>query len=417
MPHHLTPLMSFFEDQNEIYFVGIGGIGMSGLARLLKAFGKEVSGSDSTPSSTVSELEAEEIPVSIGHEPDEMSDSTELVIYSEAIPPINPQLLKAKELEIPMMSYFEALGEITKNYRLLAIAGTHGKTTTTAMLGLILEHAGYSPTVLLGSKLKEFGNRNVSIGESDLFVLEACEYRRNFMSLKPDLLGITNMELDHTDYFKSWEDYKKAFEDLASQSEEVLWPEDSAEYEGELGVPGEHNQLNAGLAAHMARRLGVPELNIAAALAEYKGAWRRFEFKGETISGARVYDDYAHHPTEILATLAGAREKYPDARIVAVFQPHQYSRTAALLEGFAESFEDADEVIIPNIYEARDTAADKKAVSVESLVEAISAHHDLVRNGEGLEATAEYLNETLNDGDLVLVMGAGDVGKIIPKLL
>ncbi len=409
--------MSFFEDQNSVYFVGIGGIGMSGLARLMKAFGKEVSGSDSTASSTTAELEAEGIQVNIGHYPENLPEETELVIYSEAIPPVNPELLKAKELEIPMMTYFQALGEVTKDYRLIAIAGTHGKTTTTAMLGLMLDNAGYSPTVLLGSKLKEFGNRNVKVGESDIFVLEACEYRRNFMSLEPDLLGVTNMELDHTDYFKDWDDYQMAFEDLSAQSGEVIWPDEVGEYEGEMGLPGAHNLMNAGLAAQMARKLGVSEDVIADTLKEYQGAWRRFEFKGHTVGGAMVYDDYAHHPSEIQATLEGAREKYPEARIVAVFQPHQYSRTAALLEAFAESFENADEVIIPNIYEARDTDADKRAVSVDTLVEAIEHHHDNVRNGEGLDATAEYLEETLNDGDLVLVMGAGDVNKIIQKLL
>jgi UDP-N-acetylmuramate--alanine ligase len=285
------------------------------------------------------------------------------------------------------------------------------------MLGLMLIEAGYDPTVLIGSKLKEFGNRNVHVGQSDLFVLEACEYRRNFMSLHPDLLGITNIELDHLDYFKNQDDYEQAFEDLAAQSNEVLWPDEHAEYEGELGLPGQHNLMNAGLAAQMARRLGVSEDVIASVLKRYQGAWRRFEYKGETPEGAVIYDDYAHHPSEIQATLEGAREKYPEARIVAVFQPHQYSRTAALLDAFAESFENADEVIIPNIYEARDSEADKRAVSVETLVEAILHHHDNVRAGEGLEATAEYLADTISSGDLVLVMGAGDVGKIIGKLL
>ncbi len=416
-PTYFKPFMSFFEDQNEIYFVGIGGIGMSGLARLLKAFGKEVSGSDSTASSTTAELEAEGIQVDIGHTPENLPDIAELVIYSEAIPPVNPELLKAKELEIPTMTYFEALGEVTKDYRLIAIAGTHGKTTTTAMLGLILENAGLDPTVLIGSKLKEFGNRNVKVGESDLFILEACEYRRNFMSLEPDLLGVTNMELDHTDYFKSWDDYQMAFEDLSAQSTDVIWPDDVGEYEGEMGLPGAHNLMNAGLAALIARRIGVSEDVIADTLKNYEGAWRRFEYKGNTVEGAMIYDDYAHHPSEIQATLEGAREKYPDARIVAVFQPHQYSRTAALLDAFAESFENADEVIIPNIYEARDTEADKHAVSTDTLVEAISHHHDNVRNGGGLEKTAEYLSETVGEGDLVLVMGAGDVGRIIEKLL
>jgi UDP-N-acetylmuramate--alanine ligase len=265
--------------------------------------------------------------------------------------------------------------------------------------------------------LKAFGNKNLRVGSGELFLVEACEYRRNFLSLHPDLLGITNIEMDHPDYFKDEADYQSAFDRLVEQSREVLFPEDFSEYEGELGVPGEHNQRNAGLAAQMARRLGVKEPDIARALSAYSGAWRRFEFKGISLYGARIYDDYAHHPSEIVATLQGARELYPEERIVVVFQPHQYSRTRALLQDFAEAFEEADEVIIPNIYPARDSEEDRKAVSPESLVEAISQVHDHVRNGSGLEKTQAYLEETLEEGDVLIVMGAGDVDQIIPKLL
>lgn len=409
--------MTFLKDANKIFFIGIGGIGMSGLARLLKAKGKEVSGSDSASSSTTDELEEEEIGITIGHNSHHLEEDTELVVYSEAIPETNVELVKARELGIPTLTYFEALGEVTEGYRVIAVAGSHGKTTTTAMLALILQQAGKDPTVIVGSKLKEFGNKNVRIGESDLFVVEACEYRRNFLSLKPDLLGITNIELDHLDYFKDQADYEQAFNTLAGQSQEVLWPEDTSEYEGELGIPGEHNQKNAGLAAMMARRLGVKEPDIASALAGYLGAWRRFEFKGTSLYGALIYDDYAHHPSEITATLQGAREKYPDERIIAVFQPHQYSRTRALLQDFAEAFEDADEVIIPNIYPARDSEEDRKAISPDILVDEISRYHENVRNGSGLENTQRYLEDTLEEGDVLIVMGAGDVDKIIPKLL
>ncbi len=409
--------MDFLKAARKVFFIGIGGIGMSGLARLLKAKDYEVSGSDSTASALTEELRSEGIAVFVGHRMENLPEDADLVVYSEAIPSENIELQEAKNREIPTLTYFEALGDLTADTHLVAIAGTHGKTTTTAMLGLILIEAGLDPTVLLGSKLKEFGNRNMRVGGSDLFIVEACEYRRNFMSLKPDLLGITNIEIDHVDFFKSQEEYERAFLDLAAQSEDVVWPEEVSEYEGEMALPGLHNQMNAGLAAFLARRLEVSESSITSTLAGFKGAWRRFEYKGETTEGAVIYDDYAHHPSEIQATLAGAREMYPDARIVAVFQPHQYSRTAALLNAFAESFEDADEVIVPNIYEARDTEADKHAVSAERLVEAISAHHDCVRFGDGLERTADYLVETVTEGDLVLVMGAGDVGRIIEKIL
>jgi len=408
--------MKFFEDSSKLYFIGIGGIGMSGLARLFAAQGKEVLGSDAQDSSTVEELRADEISVFVGHDEGQLPDDTELVIYSEAIPEDNEELMKARDLEIPTMTYFEALGKVTDDYHLVAVAGSHGKTTTTAMLSLILVNAGLDPTVIVGSKLKEFGNRNVRVGTGEVFVVEACEYRRNFMSLHPNLLGVTNIELDHIDYFKSQEDYELAFQELADQSEEVVWPDEISEYERDVGVPGNHNLLNAGMAAHLARRLGVSEEIIAESLAAYEGAWRRFEYRG-TSCGALIYDDYAHHPTEIQATLQGAREKYPESRIVAVFQPHQYSRTAALLDAFADAFEDADEVIIPNIYAARDSAADKAAVSSEALVDAIADYHDEVRYGDGLENTAEYLLDTIQDGDLVLIMGAGDVNSIIPRIL
>lgn len=408
--------MTFLKDVDRTFFVGIGGIGMSGLARLLHAHGKHVSGSDLHASPITQELESEGIEVVIGHKPENIPSMTDVVIYSEAIPMTNPELELAKERGIPMMTYFQALEYVTEPYKLLAIAGTHGKTTTTAMLALILEREGIDPTVLVGTKMKEFGNKNVRIGQGEIFLVEACEYRRNFLSLHPDLLAILNIEIDHLDYFKTQEDYELAFKELADQSEEVIWPDEVSEYEGEIGVPGRHNLMNAGMAAALARRLGVGERVIESALYDFKGTWRRFEYRG-TCKGALVYDDYAHHPSEIYATLEATREKHPEVRIVAVFQPHQYSRTARLLKEFAESFEEADEVIIPNIYQVRDTEEDLHAVSAEKLVEEIKKHHDNVRFGDGLENTAKYLLETAQTGELILVMGAGDVTHMIPMIL
>ncbi len=402
--------MKFFEGANKIFFVGIAGIGMSALARFFKAKGFEVLGTDSTESALCLELQAEGINVKIGH--GEVPKDVDLLIYSEAVPQDNIELERARDLEIPTLTYFEALGKVAESFHLVAIAGTHGKSTTTSMLGLILTAAGFDPTVIVGTKVKEFGNKNIRVGESDLILVEACEYRRNFLHLKPDLLGILNVEMDHLDYFKSYEDYEKAFQQFADQSREVVWPEDVSEYEGELTVPGEHNLLNAAMAANLARKLQVPEQIIASALKEFSGVWRRFEYCG-TSCGALVYDDYAHHPTEIMATLQAAREKHPEARIVAVFQPHQYSRTAALFDDFAESFEDADEVIIADIYEARDTDEDKAAVSAEKLADAIPEAQHI----SGMEKIAHYLLDTLNEGDMVLVMGAGNITNLIPMIL
>lgn len=402
------------KEAGKIYFVGIGGIGMSGLARLLKAHGKGVEGSDSHASATLTELEQEGIPTRIGH--GDLPSGVELVVFSEAVPLDLPELEQAADLGIKMMTYFEALGEFSRDYRCIAIAGTHGKTTTTAMLALIMEVAGMDPTVVVGSKLSEFESKNVRVGESEWLLVEACEYRRNFLSLKPQLLGVLNMEVDHVDYFDDYKDYLAAYQELADQSEEVLWPDDVSEYEGELGIPGVHNLKNAGMAAHLARRLGINQNVISMVLASFKGTWRRFEYRG-TCNGAVVYDDYAHHPTAIAATLQAAREKHPDARIVAVFQPHQYSRTAHFLDEFAEAFDDADEVIIPNIYEARDSDEHKSSVSVEDLVEAIQPHVQLTHGGDGLNATAHYLRESAQSGELILVMGAGDITHMIPLIL
>lgn len=385
---------------------------MSALARFFKAKGFDVLGTDSTESPLCLELQAEGIKVTIGH--GELPKDVDLVIYSEAIPLDNVELERAHDLEIPAITYFDALGKVAESFHLVAIAGTHGKSTTTSMLGLILTAAGFDPTVIVGTKVKEFGNKNIRVGESDLMLVEACEYRRNFLHLKPDLLGILNVEMDHLDYFKSYEDYEKAFHQLAAQSKEVVWPDDVSEYDGELTVPGEHNLLNAAMAANLARKLQVPELVIAKALKEFDGVWRRFEYCG-TSCGALVYDDYAHHPSEIMATLQAAREKHPEARIVAVFQPHQYSRTAALFDDFAESFEDADEVIIADIYEARDSDEDKAAVSAQKLADAIP--HDEVQHISGIDKIAHYLLDTLNDGDMVLVMGAGNITNLVPMIL
>lgn len=406
--------MSYLDSAEHIFFVGVGGIGLSGLARLLKAQDHICSGSDIQESSITKELTQEGMHVRIGHQ--ELPEETELVIYSEAVPLDTPELVDAEAKDIPMMTYFEALGELTSRYRVLAIAGTHGKTTTTAMLGLILIHAGMDPSILVGSKLREFGGKNVHLGSSDLFLVEACEYRRNFLPLKPSLLGILNIELDHVDYYKDFEDYESAFKELAEQSEEVVWPEEVSEYEGELYLPGRHNAMNAGMAAHLARRLGVKEPVIAETLAHFTGTWRRFDYQG-TSNGALVYDDYAHHPTEIRATLQAAREKHPEARIIAVFEPHQYSRTAELLDDFAESFEEADQVIIPGIYGVRDSKEASASVTPQDLVNAIALHHEQVSFGDGYENTAKQLLQEIGPGDLVMVMGAGSVDQLIPFLL
>lgn len=401
----------------QVYFVGIGGIGMSGLARLMSAKGDKVAGSDQNDSALTSELQAEGIPVSIGHKAENLPKGCDLLVFSEAVAEDNPERQEARQRSISELNYFQALGEFAKPYRVIAVSGTHGKTTTTAMLGLILIEAGLDPTVLVGSKVKEFGGKNVRLGQSDLFVVEACEYRRNFLPLYPWLLGVLNMELDHLDYFKDEADYKKAFQALASQSQKVIWPRDYQAYQGPLGVPGEHNRWNAGMARQLAKTCGVSEEVIEKSLSQFQGTWRRMEYKGQLPSGALLYDDYAHHPTEIRATLQALREKYPKKRLIAVFQPHQYSRTHFFLEEFAHSFERADQVIFADIYAARDTAEDKASVSLQDLLEKTKQFHPNVLVGGDLKETEDHLKKESHSNEVLILMGAGNIGALGERLI
>ena len=394
--------MTLLEEVNQIHCIGIGGIGLSAMARFFLAKGKTVTGSDVNDSSLIQELIAEGAQITIGH--GSLPEGTQAVIYSEAIPESNPERQGAGDLL--MLNYFEALGEISKNYKLIAIAGTHGKTTTTAMLGYLLQEAGLDPTVLVGSKVPQFGGKNFRMGQSEWMVVEACEYRRNFLPLHPQILGITNMEVDHLDYFKGEADYKAAFDELKAQSDEIV---EALDYQGNLTVPGEHNRWNAGLAAALAKHIGVEDLSP---LDSFQGTWRRFERRGEW-NGAAVVDDYAHHPTELTMTIQTARREFANKRIVAVFQPHQHSRTATFMKGFAEALKLADLVIIPNIYATRDTAEDKEGMSVERFVTELEVAGVNVLHTGDFEVTRDFLDTALTPEDVLLVMGAGNVTELI----
>jgi len=394
--------MSVFEGINQVHFIGIGGIGMSSLARLFMAQGKRVTGSDQNESDLVKELIEEGAQIHIGHSA--LPEGTECVVYSEAIPEENPERVAAAEL--PIFNYFEALGEASRDYKVLAVAGTHGKTTTTAMLGYLLQEVGLDPTVIVGSKVPQFDNKNFRMGKSKWMVVEACEYRRNFLPLRPHVLGITNMELDHLDYFIDEADYIEAFNELKAQSETTV---PAMDFWDPVGLPGSHNRENAGLAAAMARSIGVEDFS---ALARFKGTWRRFQDRGEW-NGAIVIDDYAHHPTELTVTIQTVRKEYPAKRVIAVFQPHQHSRTAAFVQEFAQALKLADLVIIPNIYATRDTEEDKLAMSEENFIDELREFGVNVEYPGSLEETASYLNPILSDQDLVLIMGAGDVNRIL----
>src|SRR3989338_3339302 len=398
-----------------IYMVGIGGIGMSALAQLFKHEGKRVSGSDREESPVTDMLKKQGFKLYFEHDAENVPNDTGLLIYSDAVPEDNPERAAAREKGIPELSYFQALGEVSKKYRTIAVAGTHGKTTTAAMLASILKAAGKEPTAIVGSLVNEWGS-NYLAGTSDILVVEACEYKKHFLELHTEVLVITNIEWDHTDYYKTPKEFKAAFAEVRRQAKKVI---EKDEYVKEL-VPdllliGEFNKENARAAKATARAL-FPELEnvvIDEALKNFKGVWRRFEYKGKTKEGALVYDDYAHHPTAIRKTLEATRTKFPSKKITVAFHPHLYSRTRDLMNDFAKSLALADEVILAPIYPAREEPI--LGVTSEALAEKISALGTPARAFSSLDEVRDALlalSYKLQATSLLIPMGAGDIYKV-----
>lgn len=418
-----------------IHVIGIGGIGTSSLAQIFHEKGDKISGSDMSASEITTALKRKGIKITIGHNASNIKSWHDLVIYSPAIPPTNEELIAAKKLHIKCLSYPEALGKLSKNYYTIAIAGTHGKSTTTAMTSLVLN--SLDPTVVIGTKLRQFKNRNFRVGKSKYLVVEACEYRGSFLHLHPDILVITNIEAEHLDYFKNFEAYKKAFAKLAAKipkngyiiinstdknvqsvvksahAKIVAWKKPA---NVKLAIPGDFNRKNATAAETVGKLLGIDAKNIEKALKSFKGSWRRMQYKQKKLGKTRFIDDYGHHPTEIRLTLAAIREKHPNEKILCVFQPHQYSRTRLLLKEFGKSFQSVDGVIIPNIYRVRDPEEEVRKISTDDLVQEIRKHNAHVINGEGLKNTAQYIKKNHQKYDLIVTMGAGDISKIYKML-
>ena len=394
----------------KIHMVGIGGIGISALAQYFVHEGAVVTGSDREESPTTHLLREKGTEVYIGHFAAQVPEDAQLIVYSDAVPADNPERARAAALGLPQQSYFGALGEVAKNKRTIAISGTHGKTTTTAMLGKMLIDAGLDPTVVVGSIVTEWGS-NFRAGKSDLFVVEACEYRNHFLAFKPEVLVITNIELDHTDFFKSIDELKAAFDEARRNAKKVIEaPSYKNEQVPELLVPGEFNKENA-RAAKAAARLIAPDVPYEVwdrSLASYKGTWRRFEYKGELAGGATLYDDYAHHPTEIARTIAAAREKFPGKKIVVFFHPHLYSRTRDLFNEFATALATADEAYVLPVYAAREPH--DPTMSNNKLADAVNPKGGHARPVESFDEVAAIL-KTLGDDTVAFTMGAGDVYK------
>ncbi len=411
--------------------VGIGGIGMSALAQLLQSRGVVVSGSDRDESPTTELLRKKGIDLVIGH--GSLPDDVELLVYSDAVPLEDPERSRARERAIKEQSYFEVVGDISRTMRAVAVGGTHGKTTTTGMLTKILVDTGVSPTALVGSIVKDFGS-NFVLGGSNILVVEACEYRDHILELSPEILVITNIELDHTDFFPTLEalqeTFKKAVARVPAHGVIVANPNDSrvapvlvgavariVDYTqkavGELQLVGEFNRENARAALAAAEAL-TPELSLEKAvqsLSKFSGSWRRFEAKGKTPRGALVFDDYAHHPTAVLKTIAAAREKFPGKKIVVAFHPHLYSRTKSFLSEFASALATADTVFVAPIYAAREEP--DPTISHHMLAEMAGTHVTALDSFDAIRD--ELLKE--NDASLIVTMGAGDIYKVANEIV
>jgi len=403
---------------SKVFFVGIGGIGISAIARMMFLEGKEVSGSDMSENELTRELKEIGIKVVIGQGFELIPPDVDLIVYTIAIPHYDQKLFnQIIDSSILHKSYPEMLGLVTANKNTIAVAGTHGKTTTTAMIAKILMDAKRDPSVIVGSLLKGYKS-NLIIGKSDLFVVEACEYERSFLNLRPKVLVITNIEAEHLDYYKDINDIKSAFKQLENQSEKVIYNyEKYLEKVPKLLVPGQHNRMNAAAALAVADFLHIEEEVAQKALSEFSGTWRRLEKKGETKEGVIIYDDYAHHPTEVRASLLGLRELYPKGEkiITVLFQPHLYSRTKALFNEFVTCFDDADNVLLLPIYFARENPDPE--VSSGKLAEAIRLHRGEAVAFNSFTEAEEWLGKMkLGPKDVFVTMGAGEAYKVTEKV-
>lgn len=458
-----------FKHPNHVYFMGIGGISMSGFAELLHSIGFTVSGSDTLESKITEHLESLGIHIIYEQVRENITKNIDLVVYTAAIHPDNPEFMAAKELGIPMMDRAEMVGQVMKNYKdAIAVSGTHGKTTTTSMISHILMAADLDPTISVGGILKAI-HGNMRIGTSEHFVTEACEYTNSFLKFSPRIGIILNIEEDHMDFFKDINDIRHSFHQFAlllpkdgcliingnidrleEITEGIACPyitygvgEKDYNYTAEhitfddmgcasydliingrieerivLSVPGLHNVENSLAAIALGKQLFLPIIKIQQGLLEFHGTDRRFEYKG-TVGGVTIIDDYAHHPTEIEASLH-VSQKYPHKHLWCVFQPHTYTRTKAFLKDFAKALSLAEHVILADIYAAREiNTGEISSLDLKRELEALGTNVSYFPSFGEIE---DYLLENCTEGDMILTMGAGNVVEIgedllgIPKL-
>jgi UDP-N-acetylmuramate--alanine ligase len=457
-----------------VHFIGIGGIGVSALAQFFLSIGHDVSGSDLVSSEITENLKKKGIKIFIGKKKKEnLKKDLSLVVYSPAIKKDNPEFREAKKRKILIQSYPEALGELTKKYFTIAVSGSHGKSTTTAMLSLILIKAGLDPTVILGTKLKEFGDSNFRVGDfpkseicnlkSKILVIEADEHFASFLNYWPKIIVLTNIEREHLDYYKNLKNILKTYKEYLSHlkkdgilvlnkdcgnvcqvSQKIknkkfysIKQKEAKKIKKILKIPGDHNISDALAALTVARVLKIPDKVSFKALSEYKGAWRRFEIIKIKLTDnleprtCTLISDYGHHPTKVRVTLKAAREKYPKKKIWLVYQPHQYQRTYYLFNDFVQVFKNAlrpvqqthrrqvqgkpsvDNLIITDIFDVagREEKIIKNKVSSEKLVRAINDKKTVYV--PTIEKTFTYLKKNLKGGEVVIIMGAGDIYKLV----
>lgn len=451
-----------YKKGHHVHMIGVGGISMSGLAEILVKWGYKVSGSDISSSNITEKLRDSGVDVYIPHHAKNV-EGADVVIYTAAIKNDNPEMERARNLNIPLIDRAALLGEITKIYsRTIGVSGTHGKTTTTSMIAQTLTSSGFDPTILVGGELDSIGG-NYKIGSSDFLVTEACEYVESFLKLFPRAAVILNIEMDHLDYFKDLnqikssflkfglqvsqdgvvfgnyddENIKDIFKDISRQKigfaienhadwEAVNIVFDSlgcagfdVNYKGsplgniQLSIPGKHNIYNALACIAVSSYFGAPFEKIKASLLNFTGAKRRFEFKGE-VNGIRIVDDYAHHPSEVKATLEAA-SKQALKSLWCVFQPHTYTRTKSLLDEFSTAFGLADKVIVTDIYSARE--ADTGQIHSRDLVDAINNKTSNAVYASDFDEVKKMIMASARPGDLVMTMGAGNVYRIGEMLL
>ena len=432
-----------------VYFIGIGGIGVSALAQYYLNKGDQVIGSDLGSSEITEMLEKRGAKIYDEQKFENITKDIDLVVYSPAVQEDNPELAQARKMGIECLSYPQALGRLTEKHFTIAISGTHGKSTTTSMLALLLIKCGLDPTVIVGTKLKEFGNSNFRAGQSKYLLIEACEYEESFLNYKPNIIVVNNIEADHLDYFKNLENVIKAFEkfigNLAKDGVLIVNKEDSniqgmldskilpaeqavaiqkfsinqeeaKKMRNVLQVKGEHNVYNALACLAVARALEIPDTVSYQALSEYIGCWRRCDIiKIDLPKPFTLISDYAHHPTEIKACISGVKEKFPDCKIWIVFQPHQYQRTYCLFDDFTKAFDQADEIVLTEIYDVAGRGDNEIAEKVngEKLAKAVEARGKKVHFIEDYQKIPEFLKKKIERDDVVLIVGAGSIYNIV----